>query len=104
MARGDQLTEYQRFEKKMKNLEAGVPYTYFTGEHIAHTRAFRQDVDRIASFVRACFDLGYAQLFQRRNKDQPRQFDHIIVLHEKLGMRKDGNGRFQEAERVMSLG
>lgn len=96
------LTEYQRFEKKMKNLEANVRYVYFTGD-LARTRAFRQDVDAMARFVRACFDLGYAELFQTRNKDNPAVFDHVIVLHEKLGMRMDGNGRFQEAERVASL-
>jgi hypothetical protein len=94
------LTEYERFEKKMKNLEANVPYVYFTGETIGFTRMFRPDVDRMAKFVRACHDLGYAQMFQRRNRDEPGQFDYIIVLHEKLGMRVDGNGRFQEAERV----
>lgn len=102
MAKGAQLSEYQKFERKMKNLEPNVRYTYFTG-NLAHTRAFRLDVDRIARFARACFDLGYAQLFQVRNKDNPAVFDHVIILHEKLGMRVDGNGRFQEAERVSIL-
>lgn len=97
------LTEYERFEKKVKNLEPNVRYVYFTGASLAFTRQFRPDVDRIARFVRACLDLGYAQLFQKRNKDKPEQFDHFIVLHEKLGMRVDGNGRFQEAERVGAL-
>lgn len=98
------LTEYERFEKKMKNLEANTPYVYFTGASLGFTRGWRPDVDRMAKFVRAAFDLGYCQLFQRRNKDNPGEFDHLIVLHEKLGMRVDGNGRFQEAERVACMG
>lgn len=103
MAKGA-LTEYERFERKMKNLEPNVQHVYFTGENIAFTRMWRPEVNRMASFVRAAFDLGYAQLFQRRNRDEPTHWDYIIVLREKLGMRADGNGRFQEAERVSSLG
>lgn len=95
-----QLTEYETFERKMKNLEPNVQYIYFTGVDLSTTREWRPELDRMARFVRACFDLGYGQLFKRRNKDRPREFDYIVVLHEKLGMRKDGNGRFQEAERV----
>lgn len=96
-----ELSEYQRFEKKMKNLEPNVRYVYFTG-NLGHVRLFRDEVDRIARFARACYDLGYAQLFQTRNRDTG-ELDHVIVLHEKLGMRKDGNGRFQEADRVSGL-
>jgi hypothetical protein len=98
MAKGE--TALQTFVRKMKNLEPNTPYVYFTGESLAFTRTWRQDVDFMGKFARACLDLGYGQLFQRRNQHNPKQFDHIIVLHEKLGMRKDGNGRYQEAERL----
>lgn len=97
------LTETEKFERKLKNLEPNTPYTYFTGESIGFTRVWRKDVDYMARFARACFDLGYAQIFQRRNRDNPTEFDHVIVLHEKLGLRVDGNGRFQEAQRVAAL-
>lgn len=91
------LSEYQRFERKMKNLEANVPYVYFTGE-LSRARTFRDDVERMAKFVRAVHELDYGRAFQRRNREGV--FEYLVVLHEKLGMRVDGNGRFQEAERI----
>lgn len=92
-----ELSEYQKFERKMKNLEPNVQFVYFTGD-LAHARTWRLDVDLMAKFVRAAHDLGYAQMFQRRNREGA--FEYVVVLHEKLGMRVDGNGRFQEAERI----
>ncbi len=95
-----QLSDIERFERKMKNLEAGVPYVYYTGRDLGFARGYRPDVDYFARFCWACCNLGYAALFQRRNRDRPTEFEYIVVLHERLGMRKDGNGRFQEAQRV----
>lgn len=96
----EQLSDVEKFERRMKNLEPGKAHAYYSGRDLGFTRAFRQDVDYIARFCWACHELGYAQLFQRRNKDRPGEFDYLIVLNDKLGMRKDGNGRFQEAQRV----
>jgi len=96
-------TELERFERKLKNLEPNTPYVYWSGESIGFTRSFRKDVDYMARFARACLELGYGQIFQKRNRDNPTHFDHVIVLHERLGLRKDGNGRFQEAQRVAAL-
>lgn len=84
----------------MKNLEPGVQYVYFTGLDLAFTRTWRKDVDYFAKFCWACYELGYGQIFKKRNNDNPTTFDYVVVLHSKLGMRKDGNGRFQEAQRM----
>jgi hypothetical protein len=94
---------YQKFERKMKNLEPGVRYVYWTGRDLGFTRIWNQEVDRVAKFAYAVYRLGYGELFQKRNKDRPGEFDYIVVLHYRLGTRKDGNGRFQEAERVSML-
>lgn len=89
---------YEEFVKKVKRLEPGEPFIYFAGGDLAATRRAFPKIDKIARFVRACYELEYGELFQYRVNSGTTHY--TLVLRVKLGMRKDGNGRFQEAERM----
>lgn len=90
-------TPYEKFKKKMRNLEPGVRYVYHTGR-LDHSRQFQEQLDRIGRFCRAVYSLGHGELFQKRNNEG--LIEYVIVLHRKIGMRKDGTGYIQEAERI----
>lgn len=89
--------DYATFKKKVRNLEAGVPLCYYKG-NLSRRRMYDAELNRIAKFCKAVFELELGQLFQRRNNEG--EIEYEVRLHEKLGMRKDGTGTMQECERV----
>lgn len=87
--------------KKFRNLKPDKPLIYFTGSNIGHVSTYRLEVDEVRRFTRALFELGVADLFQKRRPEGT--FDYIVVVRGKrLGVCRDGSGSFQEAERLAS--
>lgn len=90
------------FKKKLRNLEPGRVLTYHMG-NLAQDRENNEVVNKIASLALSVDELGYGTVFQQRVPFMRSAFHYQVRVFRNLGMRIDGNGSFQEIERVAKL-
>jgi hypothetical protein len=94
------MTTLAEFKKKVKHLTPGAALVYHTGE-LTRDRERSDLVNKVAAFALAVDDCGFGAVFQRRLG--PGSYEYQVRVFKRLGMRRDQNGSFQDAERVASL-
>lgn len=88
------------FSKKLRNLEPGRKITYHSGM-LSSDRGQCDVVNTIAGMALAVAELGCGTVFQRRVARNV--FDYEVRVFKRLGLRQDGNGMFQEVQRLGRL-
>jgi hypothetical protein len=83
----------------MRKAKPGKPVLYHHGLLIDDRQTDKQ-LDLIAKYVMVLWGLDVARPYQVRNGDH---CDYFVVLTERLRVRKDEQGTFQEAERLATL-
>lgn len=86
---------FDEFKNVMRKARTGQRITYHQG-NLAEDRTHDGEVDLIARFVTALYELDVARLYHHRN-------DYFVCLTKRLKVRKDLQGSFQEAERLMII-
>lgn len=89
---------FTEFKKAMAKAKPGKHIPYHVGSLIDDRADV--EVDLIARFVMALYELDHARLYQKRIENKVHYF---IVLTQRLRTRRDQSGSFQEAERLMEL-
>lgn len=87
------------FEKVMLKAKPGQHIRYHRG-HLAASRETWHEVDKTARFVQALAEIGVARLYQKRVDGE---MEYYVVLTERLRVRKDGQGTYQEANRLKEI-
>ena len=77
------------------------------GQHIRYHRgllaeaaAHFPEVRKTAAFIRSLTEIGVARIYQKREDGE---MNYYVVLSERLKVRKDGQGSFQEATRLQEI-
>jgi hypothetical protein len=91
--------DYKQFQQQMRKAKPGQHVKYHHGLLIDDRQTDRQ-LDLIAKYVMVLWGLDVARLYQKRNGDH---CDYFVVLTERLRIRKDEQGTFQEAERLTEI-
>lgn len=95
------ITTVADFKKKLRNLESGRELVYHIGE-LAVDREDNEALNQVAAIALAVDDIGAGAVFQRKVPGR-RGYDYVVRVFRRLGLRKDGNGAYQEAVRVSGL-
>lgn len=88
------------FNKKLRNLEPGRKLVYHTG-NLAVDRYQDDEVNLIGALASAVAELDVGAIFQRRVSRN--LFDYEVRVFRRLGLREDGNGAYQEVQRLGRL-
>lgn len=67
---------------------------------LAADRVADKELDSIARFVEALFQIDTARLHQKRENGET---TYYVTLTKRLRTRKDQSGSFQDAERLMEI-
>lgn len=89
------------FKKVMAKAKPGQHIAYHTGD-LADQRTDDRELDGIARFVMALFEIGVARPWQRRDVGD-RRITYYVTLTKRLRTRRDQSGSFQDAERMMEI-
>ena len=90
---------FDQFKKVMLAAHPGQHISYYVGVNLAEMRQFDEELNKIAQYVMALCALGVARSYQKREGDF---ISYYVVLTEKLTIRRDQQGTFQEADRIRS--
>lgn len=91
------MSEFVTFKNMMLKAKKGQRIRYHRGE-LAIDRTYNEDLDLIARFCFILYELDTARLYQVR---YGLVTDYFVCLTHRLHVRKDEQGSFQEAERIM---
>jgi hypothetical protein len=92
--------EMKDFNKKLRNLEPGRKLVYHTG-NLAVDRIQDDELNMIGALALAVAELNVGAVFQKRIT--ARIFDYEVRVFRRLGLRVDGNGAYQEVQRLARL-
>lgn len=87
------------FKAAMAKAKPGKPIPYYTG-NLAKVRVWDDELDGIARFVAALYEIGAARMYHKR---EGKKMVYYVVLQKRLRTRRDQSGSFQDAERVMEI-
>lgn len=90
--------DFKLFKETMRKAKPGHPVLYHHGLLIDDR--VNPELDQIAKYVMVLWGMDVARLYQKRNGDGS---DYFVVLTQRLRVRKDEQGTFQEAERLMKI-
>lgn len=88
------------FKKRVRHLTPGKGLVYHQG-NLALDRMGDDTLNKVAAFALAVDDCGFGAIFQRVLS--PGVAEYSLRVFKRLGMRRDENGSFQEAERVAKM-
>lgn len=89
----------EKFKQVMLKAKPGQHIRYHRGLLAEAVTRF-PEVRKIAAFTRAASEIGVARLYQKREEGI---MGYYIVLTERLKVRKDQQGSYQEANRLMEV-
>jgi len=91
--------QFLQFKGLMAKAKPGQHLEYHRG-NLAEARAVDPELDRIARFCEAMFQINTARIYQKRVDGE---MVYFVTLTKRLRTRKDQSGSFQDAERLMEL-
>jgi hypothetical protein len=87
------------FKDMLKKAKTCAPVRYHRGE-LAVQRQYMPEVNDIARFVRALYDLGYVKMYQKRDEDGVMGY-YVVTCDRFRNSRGHEDGHFAEAERLI---
>lgn len=90
---------YKDFKAVMAKAKRGQHIGYHMGL-LSADRLEDKELDSIARFCEALFQIDTARLWQRR---EGTEMAYYVTLTKRLRTRKDQSGSFQDAERLMEI-
>lgn len=91
--------QFSQFKAMMAKAKPRQQIAYHVG-NLAEARVLDPELDRIARFCEAMFQIDTARMFQKRVDGE---MNYFVTLTKRLRTRKDQSGSFQDAERVMEI-